>query len=99
MMPLRFPLDFWRAVLKPIRESHVAVREINGVGSSLRCHGVLLRENKAHDFAELYVVEEELNMDGVWLVIRRSIRFIVIKVVGRDHLHIRVLDVDADRAA
>lgn len=71
------------------------MREVDRVRPPLRRNGILLCQDKTHDLAKLDVVQEELYMDGIGLVFGRSIGLIVDEVVGRDHLHIRVLDVDA----
>ena len=94
VMPVRLPLHLWWTILKPICERHIAVREVDCVRSSLGCNRVLLRQYQAHNFAQLDVVQEELYMDGIWLILRRSIRLIVNEVVRRYHLHIRVFDID-----
>jgi hypothetical protein len=84
-------------VLEPIRQGHVAVGQINGVGPfKLGSYRVLLRKHKTHDFAEFHVIDEKANMDRVGRELGRPIRFIFQKVVFGDHLDICVLWVDAD---
>ena len=97
-MPLWLPSDFRRAILQPIRERHIAVRQIEGVVSpELRGHRVLLRQHQSHDLAQLDVVEEELDVNGVGWVLGRSIGFVVNEVVLGDHLYIGIFNVDGYR--
>ena len=97
-MPLWFPIHFWWAVLKPICQRHVAVCKVDCVQSPLRSYRILLSEYKTHYFAELHVVQKELDVDRVGLILCRPIRFVVEEVVRGDHLYVGVFDVDAARA-
>ena len=46
--------NFFRAMLKPVRQSHVAVCEVHGISSlEFRRDGILLRKHKTHYLTEL----------------------------------------------
>jgi hypothetical protein len=63
VMPGTLPVNFSGAVLEPVGQSHVTVRQVDGICSSrLRCNRVLLRQHKPHDLAQLHVLQEELDM-------------------------------------
>lgn len=94
-MPVRLPFHLWRAILKPVCKSHVAVRKIDRIWPSLRCNGVLLRKDETHDLAKFDVVEEEMYVDGLGLILSRSVWLVVNEIIHRDHLHVRIFDVDA----
>jgi len=94
------PLDFGWAVLQPVGQRHVAVGKVDGIGSAVfGSHRILLGEDEAHDFAQLDVVDEELDMDGVGRVLGALVDLIVDEVVLGDHLHVRVFGVDGDGPA
>jgi hypothetical protein len=100
MMPLRIPLDFWWTVLQPVCQSHVAVRQIDRVGASrFGSHRVLLCKHQTHDLAKFDVVEEELDVNRVWLVLGCLIGLVIVEVISRDHLDIGIFDVDTTGAA
>ena len=96
MMSRTFPVDLLWAILQPIRQSHVTVGEIDRFdpGVLLWANGVILREDKANDFAELDVVEEELHVHRIGPVIGRLVGLVFDEVVLCKHLHVRVIDVD-----
>ena len=96
-MPLWLPFYFWGTVLEPVCKSHITVREIDRVGPPLRGDRVLLCKHEAHDLTQLDIIQKELNVDRIWLVLRRPVRLIVEKVVGRNHLDVRIFNVDAAR--
>jgi hypothetical protein len=98
-MPVRLPLHLWWTILKPVCERHIAVCEVDCVRPSLGRNRILLRQYETHNFAQLDVVQEELYMDGIWLILRRSIRLVVNEVIRRNHLNIRVFYVDAARTS
>ncbi len=98
MVPLRFPSDFRWTILEPVGECDVAVGKVNGIRPPLACDRILLRKNKAHNFAELDIVQEELDMYWVRLVLRRSVGLVIQKIFDRDHLDIGVFNVDRARS-
>jgi hypothetical protein len=73
------------------------VREIDGIGSSiLGRNRVLLGQDEAHDLAQLDVVDEEVNMNRVWGIFCRFVRFVFHEVVFGNHLDVGVFWVDCN---
>jgi hypothetical protein len=64
--------------------------------ATLGCHRVLLREYQTHDFAEFDILQEELNMYGIRRVRAREIAFVLNEIILREHLNIRVIQIDVD---
>lgn len=100
VMPLALPAHLFGAVLKPVRQGHIRMGQVHRIHTSrLGSHGVLLREDQAHNFAEFNVLEEKLDVDGFRGVFGRDIDFILNEVVFGQHAHIRIIHVDADRSS
>jgi hypothetical protein len=94
-MSLWFPPYFWWAILEPIGECHVAVRQIKRiVPSHLRCYRILLRKHQTHDLTKLDIIQEELDVYRIRRIFSRSIGLIVDEVVLGYHLDIGVFDID-----
>lgn len=89
MVPLLLPIDLFGTVLKPIGQSHVAMSEIDCIlPLCFRSHGVLLRKYQTHNLAESYILEEELNMDGIGRVFHPVLVFVLKEIVFADHLNV-----------
>lgn len=89
MVSLWLPPDLWWTMRKPIRECHVAVCQVKRIVlSSFGSYRVLLGEDKAHDFCEFDVIEEEVYVDRVGREFCRSIRLVVDEVVFGAHFHV-----------
>lgn len=95
MMPRSLPVDFTRTVLEPVGQSHITMSQVDGVcASSFGCHRILLRQYETHDLAELDVMQEELNVNGIGLVIAVRVALVFDEVFFSDHLDVRVIRVD-----
>lgn len=93
------PINFFRAILQPICECHVAVRQVNRILSScFGSNGVLLGQDQAHDLAQPNVLEEKLDVYIIRRIFCRLIQFIFDEIVLGDHLNIGIIGVDMHRA-
>lgn len=94
------PAHFLGAILEPIGQCHIRVREVHRIhASGLGRHRVLLRKNQTHDLAQLNVLQEELHMDRVGRVSGRGVELIFDEVVLRHHFNVGVVGVDPDRSS
>jgi len=92
--------NFLWAMLEPVGQGHVAVGQINSIGSlELGRDRILLGQDQAHDFAQLDVVDEEADMDGVRWELGGSVWLVFNEIVFGDHFDVRVFRIDTDRAA
>jgi hypothetical protein len=99
-MPRSFPVYLSRAILKPVGESHVTMRQIDSIRSScFRCHGILLREHQTHDLTQLDVLQEEVDVHWIPPIVAGWIAFLLDEVFFCDHLDIRIVGVDRDRSS
>lgn len=88
-MTVSVPLHIRRTILKPVRESHVAVCQIDCIRSAvLGRHRILLGQNQTHDLTQLHVVYEEVHMNRVRRKLGRSVGLVLEKVLLRDHLYV-----------
>lgn len=100
MVARALPVNLTGTVLKPVRQCHVAVRQINGIRSSrLRCNRILLGEDKAHYLAKLDILQEELDVYGICLVIVVRISFLFDEIFLRNHFDVGVISIDRNRTA
>lgn len=100
MMSTLLPVDLFRTVLKPVSQRHVTVGKIDCVVTAalLRTDRVVLREDQAHDFAKLDVVQKEVDVYRVHRILGILVSLVLDEVVFADHLNIRVFDVYTTRA-
>ena len=91
------PVHFSRAILQPVRQSHIAVCQVDGVGSTcFGCNRVLLGKNQPHDLTQLDVLEKERNVNRVGSIFSVWVALIFDEILFRDHLDVRVIGVDRD---
>ena len=89
----------FRTMLEPISQSHIAMGQINGICPlELGGHRVLLRQDQAHDFTKLDVIDEKLHVNGVGRELGRPVRLILKEVVFVNHFDIRVFRINTHRA-
>lgn len=94
-----FPIHLLRTVLQPISQSHVTVGKIDRIlPSHFQRHGVLLRQDQAHNLAQSDVLKKKLDMDMVRRKLGWNIGFILDEIVLRYHFNIGIVGIDMDWA-
>ena len=84
-------------MLEPIGQGHVAMGQGDGgLASDLRRDRVLLREDEAHDVAQLDVLQEELDVKGIMGIVGRLTVLVLAEIILGDHLDVGVVGVDVD---
>ena len=97
MMARPFPKHFFRTILQPICKCHIAMSEIDSIVSpSHRRHGILLRQDEAHNLGQFDVLQEKLDMQRIGGIQCRLVHLILNKVILTKHLNVGVIRIYAD---